>query len=234
MRPVLLLAALALLVTGCRNQADAGEELNYLRSDPNDYGSPLDTKDLFPLKQGARLEYGVMRSKGDPYREEATVVSYNGTDAVIESRDKEKKTLLSREGYHIDAKGVWVSSVLLNDAPVQINPPLPFLPLPIEEGKVTAWQGTIGSGKSMVAGRAWTRVTRRQKMKITAGEFMAYRIDLRTELSGNGQNSALLASRWFVPGVGVIRTRSVDGRSTLVKELLTQKKMNSSATGEVK
>ncbi len=233
MRPLFAVAVLALLLTGCRNQADAGEELNYLRTEPEEYSPErVDTKDLLPLKAGGRWEYDVKRSKGEPSRENVVVTSTNGKGTILESWEKGK--VVSRDQYRVDDKGVWVTAVMIDEKMMPITPDMPLLSLPIEEEKVNLWQGTIGSGKTTMAGRVWIRTTRRQKLKTPAGEFMAYRVDMRSELSGQGRNATLLASRWFAPGVGIVKVRAVDSKVTLVKELLSQKSRNSSVTTEVK
>jgi hypothetical protein len=234
MRRRLLLLWLAVpLLAGCRNQSDSGEELSYVRTNPQEYEAPLiDARKLMPLKPGMRWEYGVQRSKGDPTREISTVTSFNGKRAIIEGQ--ERGVVISRDGYLIDEKGIWITSVISGNASIPVTPPLPFLPLPIEEGKVVTWQGTIGSGQTTLIGRAWTRVTRRQKIKTLAGEFMTYRVDMRTDTGRAERGDALLVSRWFAPGVGVVRVRAFGSQSSIVKELLPQKKGNSSVTSGVK
>jgi uncharacterized lipoprotein NlpE involved in copper resistance len=228
----LLLLPLALL--GCRNQADQGEELAYLRMDVSEYDlPPIDTAlPLMPTTPGTRWEYVVTHAQGEPTREVTKVISRNGKNALIESQ--EKGVIVSRDGYRIDDRGIWVTSILNGKTSLPITPPVPLLTFPIQEGKMVTWQGTVGTGATTMAGRAWTRVTRRQKIKTLAGEFLAYRVDMRTDLNGPQRSGALLISRWFAPGVGVVRIRATDAKTTIVKELIFPKNGNSSVTPGVK
>lgn len=61
--------------------------------------------------------------------------------------------------------------------------------------------------KGMVPGRAWSGLQGLEKVTVPAGTFTAYRVNTTLEASIDGNLSLFTTSRWFVPGVGIVRTR---------------------------
>jgi hypothetical protein len=221
-----LLLALLVFLCGCRNQADHGEELSYLRPNPEVYEPrEVGTKDLLPLVPGARWRYKVTRPDGKESSLETTALS----GQVLEGRTEGK--LESRDTYRFHPAGISIVGTYL-DGPAPITPELPLLSLPLKEGEITTWQGTIGTNATTLPARAWVRVTRREKVHVPAGDFATWRVDMRTDVM-KGRSQALLVTRWLAPGVGVVRMRLVQGKNLTLWELV-EKKSVSSATNGVK
>jgi hypothetical protein len=215
-----------LLLCGCRNQADHGEELSYLRPNPEVYEpGTLSTEKLLPLVPGTRWRYKVVRPEGKESSLETTALP----GQILEGRTEGR--LESRDTFRIGPSGISIVETFVGGAS-PITPELPLVVLPMKEGAITAWQGTIGTNKTTVPARAWVRVTRREKVKVPMGEFAAWRVDMRTDVMQRGQQ-AMLVTRWLAPGVGVVRMRLVQNKQVTLWELV-EKKSVSSATNGVK
>lgn len=215
---------LALTLIGCRDQGDRGEELSYVRGNPDDYEPEGKLSgDLLPLTPGTLWQYKTVDDKGKTGTEE--LVALPG--GVLELRVKGKAS--TRDTYRSGPDGLFVVGIA-QPAPMQISPPLPTVVLPIKEGVVTTWQGTVGTEKNTVMASSWTRVTRREKVKTPAGEFLTWRVDMRTTVVGD-KGGSLLVTRWFAPGVGVVRLRSIDAKSRTIKELVAKKTISLVTSG---
>ena len=201
----------ALFLSGCRDQGDGGEELGFLRNPGADYAPAVATADLFPLTPGRVWSYRI-----------------DGSKAVEEVRAGADGTLTTTRGgqvvqterCRVDAVGVWL--VGSDSQPVQ--PALPLLALPLEEERVSEWQGTLGAG----AGQAWTRATRRESVATPAGTFDAWRVDTRTDLTRGERREIVYTTRWLAPGVGVVRVRIASAGRALVKSLMKTNKIETS------
>ncbi len=214
------------MLGGCRNQADHGEEMSYLRVDPEIYGpDKLSTEHLLPLVPGTRWRYKVTLPDGKESFLETTALP----GQTLEGRTDGK--LESRDTFKIGPAGIFIVGTQVG-GPSPITPELPLVLLPIKEGAITAWQGTIGTNKTTLPARAWVRVTRREKVKVPMGEFSAWRVDMRTDVM-RGRQQAMLVTRWLAPGVGVVRMRLAQNKQVTLWEL-SAKKMVSPATNGVK
>jgi hypothetical protein len=211
-----LLLGLLVLLGGCRNQADHGEELNYLRADPEVYDpGALSTSKLLPLVPGTRWRYKVTRSDGKESSLETTALP----GQVLEGRSENR--LESHDTFKFGPTGISIVGTWVN-GPAPVTPELPLITLPVKEGQISTWQGTIGINKTTLPARAWIRVTRREKVKVPMGTFQAWRVDMRTDVT-QGRQQAMLVTRWMTPGVGVVRMRLMQNNQMTLWELVSKK-----------
>jgi hypothetical protein len=207
---------LALAAVGCRNQADGGEELSYIRTPGDDYLPAVRSENLLPLRAGARWTLEVRAEKGMLPDEEQRVTRADAGGGTIETLQNGKVT--QTETYRVSPKGIEIVATGVGVAQT-LNPPLPLVRYPIEEEKIYSWQGTAGRGAKTFIGQAWSRATRRETVSTPAGNFSAWRVETRTLLTLGDRQELVYITRWMVPGIGIVRQKVVTPGGTVMKKL---------------
>jgi hypothetical protein len=210
------LAFLLVILSGCRNQSDSGEELSYILMPGGSYAPNVRSDDLLPLRKGAHWTLQVRNQKGDLPEEEQRVTNAGATGGTIETIRGGK--VVQTETYRVSAKGIEILATGVGTSQT-LNPPVLLIALPPEEEKVSAWQGTAGNGKQTFAGQAWSRVTRRENVTTPAGTFAAWRVDTRTDMTLGKAHELVHFTRWLTPGIGIVRQRLVTQGQIIVKDL---------------
>ena len=209
--------ALPLALGACRNQSDSGEELSYIRTEVKSYAPQVSSESLLPLRNGARWELQVANEGGERLEDEQQrVVRTTPTGGTIETLRGGK--VVQTETYRVTPQKIELLATGI-DKSHSLNPPLTLLALPVAEESVLSWQGTAGSGDQTFAGQAFSRPTRRETVQTPAGAFAAWRVDTRTELTMGGRRELVHLSRWFSPGIGIVRQRVATQGHILIKEL---------------
>lgn len=232
----LVLAGCTLASSGCHESADEkGDDDAFLRTKPSQT-QPLDyeaASSLLPLKQGNWWEYQVQKTtvkdgktvNASPYRERGVVSgpvvmgATQGMGITFTGNTQGTRT----EVYASNAEGVFVLGATQakgNTTRLTMSSPLPLLRYPTKTGDYTSWDGRLNFESYTSPGNACSRVTAWEPVKTPAGTFPAWRIDTAFAANINGKLLQEINSRWFVPGVGLVRQES-RSRNELVVSVLT-------------
>ncbi|MDX1933059.1 MAG: hypothetical protein SFU56_10680 [Capsulimonadales bacterium] len=103
---------------------------------------------------------------------------------------------------------------------VTMVPPLPLMRLPVREGAEQDWIGVLQFRKVRTPGTAYSRVSAQEIVKTPAGEFGAWRVETVIRTTIEGKPFAFPMTRWFAPGVGMVRQRLYVGNILVEKELV--------------
>ncbi|WP_395089175.1 hypothetical protein [Armatimonas sp.] len=90
---------------------------------------------------------------------------------------------------------------------VTLKPPMPILRFPLKFDETLSWQGGVSLRGALVPSRSKSRLRCVEKIKVPAGTFTAYRVDTILETRLTDGLAHFWVTRWFAPGVGVVRTR---------------------------
>lgn len=219
---------LATVAVGCRNQADSGEDLSYIRTPGEDYLPAVRAEKLLPLRAGARWTMEVRTEKAMLPDEEQRVARVDADGGTIETLQDGKVT--QTETYRLSPKGIAIVATGIGTAQA-LNPPLTLVEYPIVEEKIHSWQGTAGQGAKTFVGQAWSRAARRETVATPAGKFAAWRVETRTILTLGERRELVYIARWMVPGIGIVRQKIVTPGGAMIKNL---KKLPDIETSEVK
>lgn len=205
MKRWLLLGVLALI--GCKDvRIDSGVDARFLHEPSALFAAlPVPTKPLLPAGVGSHWTYRLV--EGESGIEEQVVTQHLPSGAItIEGRRVGQQAHL--EFYQSTPEGIFQVGAGGKER-LMMSPPIPLLRFPAATEKLADWQGGITIPSGSVPGRAWSLVRGMEKVTVPAGTFTAYRTDTTLEANINSQLSLFLTSRWFAPGVGIVKTRYV-------------------------
>lgn len=92
---------------------------------------------------------------------------------------------------------------------VVLKPPLPLLRFPLKFDETVTWQGGVSLRGAFVPSQAKSRLRCLEKITVPAGPFSAYRVDTVLETRLSDGFAQFWTTRWFAPGVGMVRTRYI-------------------------
>jgi hypothetical protein len=104
-----------------------------------------------------------------------------------------------------------------------MNPPMLLLKRDSPESKEYKWTGKINFRGATAPAVAYSRVHGIQEIETAAGKFNAYRVDTNLTTVIQGRSITFPASRWFVPGIGIVKQEFTVGPTSVVKELTAYK-----------
>ena len=164
----------------------------------------------FPTKVGTKRVYHVPAS-GSTY-------AYDYTDTVskVEKRGTGFRVTTGREVAagtlttvtDVSAKGVYLVEI----AGKLHADPLPLLKLPAKAGD--SWTAVLQIPAAGPATFIYT-VGKVEEVEVPAGKFKAIRVDERTDET----NPPMLATRWYAPGVGLVKAITNPGKSETIQVL---------------
>lgn len=207
---------LALVAVGCRNQADSGEDLSFIRTPDASYLPMVRPENLLPLRAGAHWTFQVQSDKKILGEEEQRVVRADARGGTIETIQNGK--VVQTETYRLSPKGIEIVATGVG-AVQTLSPPLFLVRFPIEEERVDSWQGTAGKGAKTFTGQAWSRVTRRETVTTPAGTFAAWRVETRTLLTQGDRQELAYIIRWMTPDIGIVRQKIMTPSGAMIKYL---------------
>lgn len=115
-------------------------------------------------------------------------------------------------------------SPLLNNVQLLSTPtPIPLVHLPVVAGKEEIWNGVLKTPTLSLSGTCYSRVTGPDDVKTFAGKWMAWRIDSILATTIEGKTVSFPSTRWFVPGIGLVRQRWFSGNLVTEKTLHSYK-----------
>jgi hypothetical protein len=220
MRSLLLVALAVLGCAGCRDLRDGGEEVGLLRDAATFQKSVvLNVDELFPCESGTSWVMQV-EAGGQSYKEviRARPFQRNGRDyCALEHRSQGMG--LRIEEYVRTQAGIYAQKIG-GAAQLALDPAAPILKKNSILGEIDTWQGTFRFNGRESAGRLWYRATLVESISIPSGKFEALRVDTRIDAVINDNTLSIPFTRWFVPGMGVVKMRFRIGNQSFTKNLL--------------
>lgn len=218
-----LLTLLLSTATGCGEAIfNAETDGDFLREGMRVGKSEIPEEPLLPTRPGTRWEM-VLTDPNDRSLEEQQIlrdvslaggVSGHALDMI--QRGKVYRT----EVYLVDPQGGISLVTAEGQEKIRMSPPLPIVRLPIEWEKIGQWQGQLTFRGATTSARAWYRVTAKEPITVPAGKYSeAYRVDTLIDTVIDKKRVLFPTTRWFVPGVGVVKMRFSLGKGVFTKEL---------------
>ena len=213
------------LVSGCRNVVEftnTRKDEAYLRSPGQQFKTEEITEgSLFPMATGSHWQMHVQG--GDKQStEDITVVGpiQIGENAGIALQMSHNGKPDRQEVYRSDKKGLLMVAAGTPNDRMTLSPPLPLLHLPIKEGETISWSGVLHYRDTAAPGTALSRISGRSTVKTPAGSFDSYRVDTIINTTVQGQQVAFPTTRWFSPGVGMVKQKLLAGQTVVIKEMI--------------
>ena len=222
-------ALCALSLAGCRSDgADGGVDSAFFRTPDLQKEKKSVVKEpmtlLFPVGKERRWELAV-RAMDKTTTESVRVDeprTINGvTDATTLTMYQNGKAYRSEI---FQVKPETLSLVAAGgDDKMLMSPPMLLLRTKALEGEEYKWEGEITFKGAKAPASAFSRVHSSAEIITPAGKFTAYRVDtsLTTIIEGNAVTFP--ASRWFVPGVGIVKQMFRVGNAVVEKQLTSYK-----------
>ncbi|GEM_PF-3699390 len=108
-----------------------------------------------------------------------------------------KSAAAQREYYAVDGDFTYLVRRAAVGASVDLNPPQPYLPRTLAEGKSWSWHGDFGDEETV----GKFTVEAFEEVEVAAGKFSAWRVKYEWEMKSGIK---VISLRWFAPGVGMI------------------------------
>ncbi len=102
---------------------------------------------------------------------------------------------------------------------MMMSPPMLLIRTQAPAGEEYQWEGQITFKGAKAPAQAFSRVQGIREVITPAGKFNAYRVDTALTTIIEGRSVTFPASRWFAPGVGIVKQTFRVGNATVVKEL---------------
>jgi hypothetical protein len=162
-------------------------------------------QNLFPTGKGSTWAF--QGSLGD--------ISMRMTATILSSQKEGSKTTVvmdwvmngqstQRETYVVSPAGVSRARSGMGGTGV-ITPPVPIIKYPVKSGASWTWKGSIRMGSMEIPASAQLKMVGRETVKIPAGTFNAYRVDMALTVSAQGQTQTIRNTYWFAPGAGLVK-----------------------------
>lgn len=234
-----MVAFLLLPTLGCRSDGEnGGSDVSYLRvPDAEAEVKPVlqhPLTALFPLGPSRRWEMSVrVIDRANPTRELRTKPTTEsikvGTPRTIGGVPNaftldmtQPKKPLRQEIYALNAKELRLVAAGAVEK-MRMAPPMTLIKANAPQGEMYFWEGTITFKGREAPAKATSRVGPVGKITVPAGTFEAYRIDTSLTTVVEGREITFPASRWFAPGIGLVKQTFSVGRLQIVKELTKYK-----------
>jgi hypothetical protein len=238
------LAGAAVLVvlltsTGCSEAIhNSGEDNRFIRQPGMKLaatgGMKLKSGPLLPQKPGSSWRNRVMiRSVNNPvsqnYGQETveakgfSPLAGGGGNGLRLETTPEKQSKPSRiEVFKVDKKGISLSRIE-GEQTLATIPPLPIISNPVREGDIKKWTGVLRLANNTYPCQGYSRVRSPEEITLPHGKVAAYRVDSILITRINGSQAYVPMTRWFAPGLGIVRYRFTSGNSEVTKEMVSYK-----------
>jgi hypothetical protein len=242
-----LAAAGFVCLAGCRTVgADGGPDMAFVRTpDAERETAPALTDAvglLFPAGSSRRWEMAVAvrqmpREPGAPGADEPQVVQQmteqirvgppkavggvrNAT--TLEMRRNGSASVYREESYVVAGGSIKLVAAGGDDKMV-MSPPMPLVDTKQPQCREFKWRGSILFKGAEAPATAYSRIGPKEKVTTPAGTFDAYRVDTALTTIIEGRSITFPASRWFSPGVGIVKQRFRIGDAEVLKVLTNYK-----------
>ncbi len=230
-RGTLLVALIApfLLLAGCRSDgADGGADSAFFRV-PNRESEkkPVITDPmtvLFPSGKERRWEMAVRAM--DKITTESVRVdeprTINGVQNATTLTMYQNGKAYRSEIFQVKPESLSLVAAG-GDHKMIMSPPMLLLRAKAPEGAEYKWEGEITFKGAKAPAQAYSRVHAPNVVITPAGKFTAYRVDTSLTTVIEGNSVTFPASRWFVPGVGIVKQVFRVGNAEVEKQLTSFK-----------
>lgn len=226
---LLLLIPLAALLSGCGSDGrDGGADMKYLRTPDPDGDKKKVVEDrvslLFPTGKD-RVWQVAVHAMGTNTQE---TVRVDVPHTVGKLKDATTLTMYqNNKPYRSEMFLVKPDALSLAAAggadKMVMSPPMVLLRNDSAEGAEYKWEGEITFKGAKAPAQAYSRVYAPREVDTPAGKFKAYRVDTSLTTIIEGHAVTFPASRWFAPGVGIVRQTFRVGNASVEKELVSYK-----------
>lgn len=225
--PALVLLPLTIVLTGCGSDGpDGGADMQYFREfTQSGSDQPVLQESvplLFPTGKERQWKLSV-RAMGKQSAETVRVDSprtiggiENATTLTMYQNGKPYRS----EMFQVKKDSIALIAAGGTDKMI-MNPPMVLLRATSPQGKEYKWEGQITFKGSKAPAQAFSRVHAPEDVTTPAGKFKAYRVDTALTTIIDGRAVTFPASRWFYPGVGIVKQTFRVGNSVVEKELVS-------------
>jgi len=229
--PPILFAFLApiLLLAGCRSDgADGGADSAFFRVPNREAEKKPVVMDpitvLFPTGRERRWEMAVramdkMNTESVRVDEPRTI---NGVQNATTLTMYQSGKAYRSEIFQVKPESLSLVAAGGTDKMV-MSPPMLLIRTKAPEGAEYKWEGEITFKGAKAPAQAYSRVHAPHEVVTPAGKFTAYRVDTALTTVIEGNSVTFPASRWFVPGVGIVKQVFRVGNTEVEKQLTSFK-----------
>jgi hypothetical protein len=230
--------AFLFLSTGCGEAIqNSGEDDSFIREPGRDSGTASkatsNSGPLLPLKPGISWRNRVtVRRIGTDLTQTLGFETVVSSGQISLAREKsiglrlqtkpENNTISRTETFQITKSGIFLASVE-GEQVLTATPALPIVSYPIREGEIKQWKGVLRLSDKNYPCRGYSRVRSQEEITLLRGKVTAYRIDSMLIADVNGRKAYVPMTRWFAPGVGMVRYRYASGTTEVTKETVSYK-----------
>jgi hypothetical protein len=154
----------------------------------------------FPTTEGDQRVYETR--DGDRVRE---------TTDVVMKVEKKDGALIVTVGREVKGDRRAMSKVEVSDkgvtqlsGPFPFKPPHPVVKLPVKPGE--QWTHVSESGDGPAGTKSIHTVAKEEEIEVPAGKFKAVRMDVELTFVGGRGETTIRVSRWYAPGVGLVKS----------------------------
>ncbi|MBC8135358.1 MAG: hypothetical protein H8F28_05645 [Fibrella sp.] len=227
---LILLSALvpfSFLLTGCGSDGpDGGPDIKLFRTPNKQADSQPVVKENVPLlfptgkERLWKLSVTAMNKKStETVRVDAPRTIGGITNATTLTMYQDGKPYRS-EMFQIKKDALYLIAAGGTDKMV-MSPPMTILRARSPQGVDYKWEGNITFKGSKAPAQAYSRVHSSEEITTPAGKFNAYRVDTSLTTIIEGRPVTFPASRWFVPGVGIVKQTFRVGDAVVEKQLVS-------------
>ena len=144
-----------------------------------------------------------------------------GTNVLIDVQPEKPNVSLRTELYQVNTKGIFLSRVT-GDQEFSVNPAIPLILAKGKANQIYKWSGNLELAKKIYPAQGYSRLQGLEKIN-EKDKKTAWRVDTVIIANADGHQTGFLMSRWFEPGVGIVRQRFYAGDKKVWKELVTYK-----------
>ncbi len=135
------------------------------------------------------------------------------------------KNTVRQEIYGVTKNGLYLMGAGTGQDRMTMSPPIPLLPYPAKVGQTASWSGVLHYKKVSAPATCVSRFTNTDTVRppYAPKGVATYRVDtvLTTTVVIKGKNTLtnFPATRWLVPGVGLVREKLLSGDIIITKDL---------------
>lgn len=113
---------------------------------------------------------------------------------------------VQKEFYFLDPVGIWLYKRDFGETNFSYEPPYPVLMAPLEQNRSWSWSGKCGYSLVDVS----LRVEGEDRVEVPGGAFVSLRISMEQWTP----YEQILCTRWFAPGIGMVKEESTFNNMT--------------------
>jgi hypothetical protein len=145
-----------------------------------------------------------------------------GSGVRIDMRPDMQNKINRTETFRVDKSGIYFSRIGGGQT-LDALPPVPLITYPIQEDQIKKWTGTLRFNSKSYPAQGYIRVGSAEEVTLPQGKVIAYRVDTALTANIDGRPASFPITRWFAPGIGIIRQHFIEGNLQISKEVDTYK-----------